>query len=199
LIIFKEDKIINIDLKYDEKYFNMIYNLNQGITIWLTGLSGSGKTTLAYSLQKALLNEGIKSVVLDGDEIRQAINSDLNYSNNDREENNRRVAEIARILNKDGITCISALISPTNVIRRNVKKIIGGKRFILVYLDTPLHICEKRDKKLLYQNARAGNINEFTGISSIYEEPKKPDIKVDGLKSIDENIAFILSKLDLRS
>lgn len=199
MIIFKEGEIFNIDLKYNEKYFNMIYNLSQGITIWITGLSGSGKTTLAYSLQQALLIDGIKSVVLDGDEIRQAINSDLNYGNNDREENNRRVAEIAKILNKNRITCISALISPTNVIRRNVKKIIGGKRFILVYLDTPLHICEKRDNKLLYQNARAGNISEFTGISSIYEEPKKPDIKVDGLKSTDENIAFILSKLDLSS
>ncbi|HJN06528.1 MAG TPA: adenylyl-sulfate kinase [Bacteroidales bacterium] len=166
-----------------------------GTTIWFTGLSGSGKTTMANHLQKALLNKGISSVILDGDEVRKTINNDLGFSISDREENNRRIAEIAKIINKSGGITICAFITPTNKIRENIKHIIGDSNFILVFVDTPLETCEKRDKKSLYKKAKEGKVKNFSGITSIFEEPTNPDIILDGLKSVDENIEKLLIEL----
>ncbi|MFC2121334.1 adenylyl-sulfate kinase [Bacteroidota bacterium] len=174
----------------------MANKLCPNFTIWFTGFSASGKSTLANNLQKSLLKKGVESVVLDGDEIRRTVNSDLKFTIPDREENNRRVAEIARIINNCGIISICALISPTNKIRDEIRSIIGDEKFLLIYVDTPIKECEKRDNKFLYQKARAGEIKNFTGLTSIYEIPFNADIIVDGLKPIDENIEELLTKLN---
>lgn len=173
------------------------HNIEKGLTFWLTGLSGSGKTTIATNLQKALLNKGFRSVVLDGDKVRKTINKDLNYTDGHREENNRRVAEISKIINDNGIIVISSLISPSEYIRQFAKKIIGSKNFILIYIDTPQKICEERDEKLLYQKAKAGGLKNFTGISSTFEIPGNPDFIIDGKRSIIENIEYLLLNLKL--
>lgn len=166
-----------------------------GTTIWFTGLSGSGKTTMANHLQKALLSKGVPSVILDGDEVRKTINNDLGFTISDRAENNRRIAEIAKIINNSGVVAICAFITPTNKIRENIKRIIGANKFVLVFIDTPLKTCEKRDPKLLYKKAKEGKVKNFSGISSIFEKPTNPDIILDGLKSIDENIEKLLFEL----
>ncbi|MBE0676843.1 MAG: adenylyl-sulfate kinase [Bacteroidales bacterium] len=164
-----------------------------GLTIWFTGLSASGKTTLALSLQSALLDAGISSVLLDADEIRKSINSDLGFSISDREENNRRAAEIAKVINSSGVVAIGSFITPTEKIRERIKTIIGVERFIMVYLDTPLEVCEKRDPKNLYRKARSGSISDFSGISSVFEIPKSPDFIVDGQKTVEENTLSLIS------
>jgi adenylylsulfate kinase len=167
----------------------------KGITIWITGLSASGKSTLAASLKVALAEIGISSVLLDADVVRKSINSDLGYSLAEREENNRRAAEIAKIINNSGVIAIGAFISPTDKIREAIKKIISETRFILVYLDTPIEICEKRDVKQLYQKARTGTIKEFSGISSLFEPPSSPDIIIDGLNTVEDNTQLLLSHI----
>lgn len=169
---------------------------NIGTTIWFTGLSGSGKTTMANHLQKALLAKSVPSVILDGDEVRKTINNDLGFTISDREENNRRIAEIAKIINTSGVISLCAFITPTNEIREKVKRIVGSSQFVLVFVDTPIAICEKRDPKLLYLKAKEGKVKNFSGISSIFEKPINPDIILDGLKSVDENIKKLLSELN---
>lgn len=166
-----------------------------GLTVWFTGLSASGKTTLAISLQLFLRGKGISSVILDADVIRKSINSDLGYSIADREENNRRAAEIAKVINSSGVVAIGSFITPTEKIRENIKSIIGEERFILVYLDTPLEVCEKRDPKKLYYKARTGAIGEFSGISSVFEVPVRADFTIDGQKSVEENTIYLFSEL----
>jgi len=156
-------------------------------TIWFTGLSGSGKTTIAHALHKELSNKGIEPVVLDGDKIRQNVNNDLGFSMVDREENNRRVAGIAKIINDAGICVICSLITPTNKMRADIRKIIGDKKLILVYMKTSLEMCEARDEKQLYRKAKQGLIENFTGITSTFEEPDKPDIVLNGDNSFKEN------------
>lgn len=164
-------------------------------TIWITGLSGSGKTTLANTLHKALLNSGIKSIILDGDQIRETVNKDLKFSLADREENNRRVAEMAKLINDSGLIVICALISPTNRIRQFAKEIIGADNFCLVYVNTSIETCMLRDTKSLYKQANAGRIKNFTGISSTFEIPDMPHFIVDGCKSVDDNSAELLASL----
>jgi len=169
-----------------------------GFTIWLTGLAASGKSTLADNLHKVFLEKGIRSVVLDGDDLRKIINSDLKFSIADREENNRRAAGIAKIINNSGIITICSFISPTEKIRENIKQIIGDGKFILVFMDTPMEICEQRDKKLLYHKARLGIIKDFSGISSEFEVPSNPAIILNGLNSVKENISQLLLYLNLQ-
>jgi len=166
-----------------------------GSTIWFTGFSASGKSTLASRLHRALSDNGIQSVILDGDEVRKTINNDLGYSIPDREENNRRVAEMAKIINNSGVITLCAFISPTNKIRENIKQIIGSDNFILVHVDTPIEICESRDSKSLYKKAKEGKVKDFSGISSLFENPENPDIRIDGKKSVDKNIDILLTRL----
>lgn len=147
--------------------------------VWLTGLSGSGKSTIAIQLERRLFEAGHFAQVLDGDNIRTGINSNLGFSLDDRQENIRRIAEVAKLYCQTGIITICTFISPTRQIREFAKNIIGSDDFIEVYVSAPLEICEQRDVKGLYQKARRGEIKNFTGIDSPYEPPEHPDLVLD--------------------
>lgn len=155
--------------------------------VWLTGLSGSGKSTIALRLERLLFENGYFAQVLDGDNIRSGINNNLSFTIEDRQENIRRIAEIARLYLNSGIITINCFISPTRDIREFAKQIIGADDFLEVYINAPLDVCENRDVKGLYQKARRGEIKEFTGIDSPYEPPLQPalEIRTDRL-GIDE-------------
>lgn len=166
--------------------FNKILNrpdkeklLNQHArVIWLTGLSGSGKTTVAQEIEKELNQKGYLTQILDGDNIRTGINNNLGFSQDDRFENIRRIAEVSKLFLDCGIICINSFISPTKSIRQMAKDIIGEENFIEVYINAPLEVCEQRDPKGLYKKVRAGEIKNFTGIDSPFEAPVKPDIEI---------------------
>jgi adenylylsulfate kinase len=146
--------------------------------IWLTGLSGSGKSTIANELTNILHNEGKLVYILDGDNVRMGLNKDLGFSDDDRKENIRRIAEVAKLLTDAGIIVITAFISPFREEREKAKEIIGDENFIEVYVEAPLSVCESRDPKGLYKKTRAGQIKMFTGIDSPYEEPLTPNLVV---------------------
>ena len=166
--------------------------------IWLTGLSGSGKSTIANELAIKLQQTGKLTYILDGDNVRMGLNKDLGFSDDDRKENIRRIAEVAKLLSDSGVIVITAFISPFREEREKAKEIIGRDNFIEVYVKADLDVCEERDPKGLYKKARAGEIPMFTGIDSPYEEPKDADIfiKTD-LMSIEECTDFVYSNLNL--
>lgn len=146
--------------------------------IWMTGLSGSGKTTLAKYLERKILDTGFFSKLLDGDNVRTGINKGLGFSEEDRTENIRRIAEVSKLFADGGVICINCFVSPTVAIRSMAKKIIGSENFIEVFINTPLEECEKRDVKGLYAKARSGEIKDFTGISAPFEAPTNADIEL---------------------
>lgn len=160
--------------------------------LWLTGLSGSGKSTIAQHLERKLHNEGFLSQVLDGDNIRSGINSNLSFSEADRTENIRRIAEIAKLYLHTGVITINSFISPTKAIRAAAQNIIGEADFIEIFINTPLEVCEARDVKGLYKKARKGEIRGFTGIDAPYEAPENPalDVKTSN-KTIEESVEEI--------
>ena len=168
----------------------------KGKTIWLTGLSGSGKSTIANELACKLHNLGKLVYVLDGDNIRMGLNKDLGFSDNDRKENIRRIAEVANLMTDLGVIVITAFISPFENERQIAKDIIGKDNFTEVYIKAPLDVCEERDPKGLYKKARTGEIPMFTGIDSPYEEPMNPDmfIKTDKM-SVEDSVEFIYENL----
>ena len=151
------------------------------VTIWLTGLSGSGKTTIAMLLEKKLMDIGNRSYVLDGDNLRFGINKDLGFSSADRKENIRRVSEISSLMNQAGLIVITSFISPYKKDRDMAKNVIGDNNFLEVYIDTPISECEKRDPKGLYKKVRSGELQNFTGIDDLYEEPENPSIVIPTL------------------
>ncbi len=150
----------------------------QPLTLWLTGLSGAGKSTLALALEERLVAQGRACFLLDGDNVRHGLNRDLGFTPDDRTENIRRVAEVARLFNEAGLIAIVSFISPMAADREAARRIIGRERFFEVFVDCPLAVCEQRDPKGLYRQARAGKIPEFTGISAPYEPPLSPDVRV---------------------
>ena len=157
--------------------------------LWFTGLSGSGKSTLAIAVEKLLFDQGYHIVVLDGDNIRTGINSNLTFSSEDRIENIRRIAEIAKLFLSNGIICIVSFISPTREMRGMARDIIGKNDFVEIFIDTPIEICESRDIKGLYKKARAGEIPDFTGVNAPYESPLNPDILIlTESKSVEESL-----------
>ncbi|MBL4705942.1 MAG: adenylyl-sulfate kinase, partial [Flavobacteriales bacterium] len=146
--------------------------LNQtGLVIWMTGLSGSGKTTIAKGLERKLHSEGILTKLLDGDNVRTGINNNLGFTIEDRTENIRRIAEVAKLFLENGTVTICCFVSPTKEIRSNARLIIGDDSFEEIYINTPLAVCEARDVKGLYQKARSGQIKNFTGIDAPFEAP----------------------------
>lgn len=172
--------------------------------VWITGLSGAGKTTLASGLEKELNVRGYLTQVMDGDNIRTGISNNLGFSEADRSENIRRIAEVSKLFLNCGIVTINCFISPTIEIRNMAREIIGAEDLILVHLDTPIEICETRDSKGLYKKAREGKLKNFTGIDSPFENPENPDIVIQGgILSIEESIArlteFILPKIKYES
>ena len=151
----------------------------RGIMIWMTGLSGSGKSTVAIGVERELHKQGILCRILDGDNIRAGINSNLGFSEEDRRENIRRIAEIGKLFVDTGIVTIACFVSPTLELRQRARKIIGEKDFREVYIATPLEECERRDVKGLYARARRGEVKDFTGISAPFEPPTAPDLSLD--------------------
>ncbi len=174
---------------------------HKGMVIWFTGLSGSGKSTLANAVNEVLHLEGLSTYVLDGDNIRHGLCKDLGFSDADREENIRRIGEVANLFMNAGIITITAFVSPFIRDREKVRDIIGSKDFIEVYCAAGIDICEERDTKGLYKKARSGQIKDFTGISSPYEIPENPEIIVDtgnlDLKSSVQTIINFLKKENL--
>lgn len=176
--------------KQDKELF-----LNQrGKVLWFTGLSGSGKSTIALGLEKRLHEKDFLTQVLDGDNVRTGINNNLGFSDEDRTENIRRIAEVSKLFINCGIITINSFVSPTNAIRKQAKDIIGSDNFIEVFIDTPLSVCEQRDVKGLYKKARAGEIKDFTGINAPFEVPVSADliIKTEH-KSIEESVQEVFN------
>jgi len=171
---------------------------HRGAVVWLTGLSGAGKSTIAQALERELFNRAMHTYVLDGDNIRHGLNSNLGFSPDDRVENIRRVSEVARLMADAGTIVITAFISPYRMDRRRAREIAleGNAEFIEVFVDAPLEVCEARDPKNLYKKARAGEIQEFTGIDAPYEAPEDAEIVVHTDKqTVDESVATILEQL----
>ena len=164
--------------------------------LWFTGLSGSGKSTIAQHLERKLYNEGFFVQVLDGDNIRAGINNNLSFSPEDRAENIRRIAEIAKLYLNTGVITLNSFISPTKAIRAKAKEIIGEEDFIEIFINTPLEVCEARDVKGLYKKARKGEIKGFTGIDAPYEVPENPALNVKTAnKSIDKSVEEIFEHI----
>lgn len=165
------------------------------ITLWFTGLSASGKSTIACGLEQRLSLAGRAVVVLDGDQLRRGLNSNLGFSAADRRENIRRTAEVAKILNEAGLTVIAALISPACEDRAMAREIIGPNAFREIYISTPLATCEQRDPKGLYARARANELPDFTGISSPYEPPASPDLRLNTSRMSVEDCVLQIDSL----
>ncbi len=172
---------------------------HKGMVLWFTGLSGSGKSTLANALNEVLHRDGLSTYILDGDNIRHGLCKDLGFSDKDREENIRRIGEVANLFMNAGIITITAFVSPFIRDRNKVREIIGSKDFIEVYCAADIDVCEKRDTKGLYKKARLGDIKNFTGISSPYEAPENPEIIVDtGALDLKGSVEKIINYLKNR-
>ena len=166
------------------------------MVIWFTGLSGSGKSTISDALENILFEKGFSTYSLDGDNIRFGLCKGLGFSFEERTENIRRIAEVANLMLDAGLIVLASFISPLKSQRELVKQIVGIENFVEVYVSTPFEECEKRDVKGLYKKAKKGKIKSFTGISSVYESPENPDIKIDTTdSSIDQSVHFIFSKI----
>jgi len=161
--------------------------------IWMTGLSGSGKTTVAKGVERHLHSQGILNQLLDGDNIRVGISSNLTFSSEDRAENIRRISEVSKLFLNCGVVTLNCFVSPTIEIRNIAKQIIGAENFIEVYINASVDTCEERDVKGLYKKARKGEIKNFTGISAPFEAPKSPEIEINTAQlSIDESVQKVL-------
>ena len=190
------DRILNRSDK--EKMLNQ-----HALVFWLTGLSGSGKSTIAIGTEKKLFESGYLTQILDGDNIRIGINNNLGFSDDDRNENIRRIAEVSKLFLNCGIITINSFVSPTIKIRQMAEDIIGKENFKEIYINTPLEICEQRDVKGLYKKAREGIIKDFTGIDAPFDEPENPalEIKTDGQSvedSIKDLVNFIMPLIQLK-
>lgn len=169
---------------------------HRGAVVWFTGLSGSGKSTLAIALERALSARSILCRILDGDNVRCGINAGLGFSEADRRENIRRVAEVCRLFVDTGVVVLACFVSPTRELRQMAAGIVGERDFLEVYVSTPLAECERRDVKGLYAKARRGEIRDFTGISAPFEEPDAPALRLDTSgRSVDECVDRLLERL----
>jgi adenylylsulfate kinase len=178
------------------KAFREEQNGHAAFLIWFTGLSGSGKSTLANLVEVELCKKGIHTYVLDGDNIRNGINKDLSFSPEDRKENIRRIAEVGNLCVDAGLVTLAAFVSPYREDRDNIKAIVGAEHFIEIYVNTSLEECERRDVKGLYKKARAGEIQNMTGISAPYEAPINPDLElITDNQTIEASVQTIMDFL----
>jgi adenylylsulfate kinase len=169
------------------------------LVIWFIGLSGSGKSTLASELERRLFEMGKRTYILDGDNVRSGLNKDLDFSDASRKENIRRIGEVANLMLDAGIIALTAFISPFEEERQMVKKLVGADNYMEVFVNCPIEECEKRDVKGLYAKARRGEISNFTGITSPFEEPQAPDVKVPTHQlSVEEGVDLVLELLKKR-
>ena len=174
-------------------------NGHRGAILWFTGLSGAGKSTLAHAVEEELHRMGCRTFVLDGDNVRHGLCGDLGFSNEDRIENIRRVGEIAKLFMEAGVIVLTAFISPFRSDRERVRGMVEHGDFIEIHCDSPLEVCESRDVKGMYKKARAGQIAEFTGISSPYEAPENPELKVNtGGKELERCVQKVLAEIAQR-
>ncbi len=172
---------------------------NRSFVIWFTGLSGSGKSTLANFLEQKFYEKGILTYILDGDNIRFGLNKDLDFSDDGRKENIRRIGEVAKLMTDAGIVVLTAFISPFREDRKTVRELLDKNDFIEIYVKCDLKVCEERDVKGLYSKARTGEIKDFTGIDSPYEEPENPEFVIDTTEnSIEESVDRIYTYLESR-
>jgi len=165
--------------------------MSKGLVVWFTGLSGAGKSTISAEVARLLQERNVKTYLLDGDDLRKGINSDLGFSDADRNENIRRVSEIAKLFCEAGFVTLVSVISPFSEMREKAKLLIGAQRFILVYVKATIEVCRKRDPKGLYKK----EIKQFTGIDSAYQVPENPDIILDTEKLSIEESAKLVSKI----
>ncbi|WP_428087121.1 adenylyl-sulfate kinase [Candidatus Thioglobus sp.] len=171
-------------------------NSHKSTVIWLTGLSGSGKSTLAHSVEEKLHKLGCQTFVLDGDNVRHGLSSNLSFSDNDRRENIRRIGEVASLMMEAGVIVMTAFISPFREDRNNVRKLLPQGDFIEIYCKSSLEVCESRDVKGLYKLARAGEIKNYTGIDSPYEEPNNPELVINTeSESLEESVGKVIDLL----
>ncbi len=167
--------------------------------LWFTGLSGAGKSTLANAVNSALFEQGLTCYVLDGDNVRHGLCRDLGFSDADREENIRRIGEVAKLFLDAGVVVLTAFVSPFRADRDRARQLVEAGDFLEIYCAADLEVCEQRDTKGLYAKARAGEIKEFTGISSPYEAPEAPELRVaTGEQSLDDSVAQVMAELALR-
>lgn len=178
-------------------------NGHESLVLWFTGLSGSGKSTLANALEKKLFEKRISTYILDGDNIRSGLNKGLSFSEDDRHENIRRIAEVGKLFVDAGLVTLTAFISPLQKDRDLARRIIGAGDFLEIFVNTPLEVCEQRDVKGLYRKARAGEITNFTGLDAPYEAPERPDLEIKTEsqsieESVEEIYAFLIDKLGIK-
>ena len=175
-------------------------NAHKSAVLWFTGLSGSGKSTLAHAVEEQLHQNGLNTFVLDGDNVRHGLCSDLGFSDTDRKENIRRISEIAKLLLEAGVLTLTSFISPFRAERATARSLIPHGDFIEIHCFCPLTVCEQRDVKGLYKKARLGEIKNFTGISSPYEEPENPDLKIDTSQlTLEESVQQVIDLLRTRN
>ena len=173
-------------------------NNHRSIVLWFTGLSGSGKSTLAHTVEEKLFQKGCRTFVLDGDNVRHGLNSNLDFSEAGRTENIRRISEVSKLMLESGLIVMTAFISPIKKDRNEAKKLISSDDFIEIYCKASLEVCENRDVKGLYKRARAGEIKNYTGIDSPYEEPENPELIIDtDNQSLEDSVSTILNFLEL--
>ncbi len=176
-----------------------VMNKHRSILVWFTGLSASGKSTIAHHLEKELFERGVRSYVLDGDNVRHGISNNLGFSREDRRENLRRIAEVSKLMVDSGVVVLSAFVSPYREDRSYVREIVGADDFVEVYVRCPVEVCEQRDPKGLYKKARAGVIKGYTGIDAPYEEPQSPDVVLDTMElDVEDAVRKVLEYLDSR-
>ena len=172
-------------------------NNHKSVVLWFTGLSGSGKSTLAHALEEKLFNMGCRTFVLDGDNVRHGLNSNLGFSETDRSENIRRISEVSKLMLEAGLIVMTAFISPFKQDRNEARTLIANDNFIEIYCKASIETCEKRDVKGLYKKARAGEIKNYTGIDSPYEEPVNPELIIyTDKETLDYSVSKILSYLE---
>ena len=185
-----------------QKEHRALKNDHKPCVVWLTGLSGSGKTSTANALENKLHALGYKTYTLDGDNVRHGLNNDLGFTDADRVENIRRVAEVAKLMVDAGLIVITAFISPFISERKYARQILADNEFIEVFVDAPIEVCEARDPKGLYKKARSGQLKNFTGIDSEYQKPQSPEIVLESSKKPPEELAnyvleYLISKTKL--